>query len=379
MADMIIEGVTNIAWDANGRMIVTHSDPPKPPATTDLVASLVDLRAALNDGAKDITIAGTILVNSPVVVPRIAERVIRGTSNATIKSTGRDFRIMALGNGQGGRLTINDLTIDGGWRTNPGECTSDIAANFWLPSLDYLEMNGCSTMFSRRTGIFATNTGRLILRNCTGYALPRDFIWSNGSWDVLVEGCRVTYCGDDGISCHVQPGTTGDNRTVVIRNNELRDTLGIKVLGGGKSVLIEGNRIIAPAFYGIRLGVDPTTGEGAGTQSNITVRSNHIENVRATSPCHPGQTQGVWLFMYAPDQDMANVVIDGNTLVRNEWKAAAPASLQDVYPLWGALGAYSKTAFLPDAVLDLGSEATRYVCKNPGDIIGSNLMNGFSK
>ncbi len=386
MGETIIEGVTNIALNGNGRAVITHADAPPSSRTRPLgprrVTTVADLRAVLADDVPDVMLAGTFHVSAPVMLARIAERNISTEPGAMIQSNGDDFRILTLADGKGGRLTINGLVIDGGWHLNPGECPTDDAANFFLPNLEHLRMLGCTTRYSRRTGIFATHTGVLILRNCVGFAMPRDFCWTNGSLDVLIENCDVWHCGDDGIGCHVEPGTTDANRTVVIRNNRLYDTLGIKVLGGGRKILIEGNSGTAPAFYGIRLGIDPETGEGAGTQRNITVRGNTLENVRITSPCHPGQEQGVWLFMYAQPKDKSqppysveNVVIDGNNLVRTPDNGRLLSSAYS----WADIGAYSKTAFLPQARLDIGTEAQRYVCKNPGDIIGTNTMTGFTK
>ena len=380
MGETIINGVTNIALSGDGRAVITHADVPPPPAARPQngprrVTTVADLRAVLADDVPYVTLAGTFLVDFPVMLSRILQRSITGESGATIQGDGGDFRILSLADGHGGNLTITGLAIDGGWRMNPGECQNDDAANFFLPELGYLRMTGCTTQFSRRTGILATNTGKLILSNCIGYAMPRDFCWTNGSLDVLVDGCTIRHCGDDGIGCHLDPGTWDKDRSVIIRNNRLYDTLGIKILGGGKQVLIENNTITAPSFYGIRLGIDTTTGEGRGFQRNITVRGNTIENVRATSPCHPGQTQGVWLFMYAPDDSVQNVVITSNNLIRTR---DAGRLLSGTYP-WASLGAYSKTAFLPQAALDLGNEAQRYICKNPGDIFGANTMTGFPK
>ncbi len=381
MGETIIDGVTNIALGAGGRAVITHADPPtspprgRPARSPHRVDTIADLRAVLADDVRDVMIAGTFDVSAPVGVARIPERIITAEPGTTIRSNGDDFRILSLAGGTGGKLTISGLAIDGGWRVNPGECQTDAAANFWLPNLDYLEMFGCITKFSRRTGIFAINTSKLILRNFTGFAMPRDFCWTNGSLDVLIENCDVRHCGDDGIGCHVEPSATDKNRTVVIRNNRLYDTLGIKVLGGGKRVLIENNIVTAPGFYGIRLGIDPSTGEGRGPQRNITVRGNTIENVRITSPCHPGQEQGFWLFMYAPDDDVQNVIIDDNDLGRTQ---ADGRALKNSYS-WASLGAYSKTGFLSQATLDLGSEAQRYICKNPADIAGNNIMTGFTK
>jgi len=380
MGETIIDGVTNIALSGDGRAVITHADPapphPRPQPGPRRVTTVADLRAVLADDVRAVTLVGTFPVTEPVTVARIPERNIRiESSGATIQGNGDDFRILSLAGGKGGILTIAGLTIDGGWRANPGECRDDSAANFFLPDLDYLAMAGCTTRYSRRTGILATNTGMLTLRNCVGYAMPRDFCWTNGSLDVLVDGCDVRHCGDDGIGCHVDPGTADGNRSVIIRNNRLYDTLGIKVLGGGKQILIENNIVTAPGFYGVRLGIDTSTGEGRGLQRNITVRGNTIENVRATSPCHPGQTQGVWLFMYAPDDSVQNVVIGANNLIRTQDSGLL---LSSAYP-WAGLGAYSKTAFLAQAVLDIGTEAQRYVCKNPGDIIGLNTTTGFPK
>ncbi len=386
MGETIIDGVTNIALSGDGRAVITHADPIPPPPPPPLlptrpqpgprrVATLADLRAVLADDVPDVILAGTFQVTEPVMLARIPQRTISTEPGATIQGDGGDFRILSLAGGKGGNLTITGIAIDGGWRRNPGECQNDDAANFFLPNLDYLEVTGCTTMFSRRTGILATNTGKLILRNCVGYAMPRDFCWTNGSLDVLVDGCTIRHCGDDGIGCHVDPGTTDEDRAVIIRNNRLYDTLGIKVLGGGTRVLIENNTITAPGFYGVRLGIDPSTGEGRGLQRNITVRGNTIENVRATSPCHPGQTQGVWLFMHAPDDSVQNVAVSNNNLIRTR---DGGRLLSYAYP-WASLGAYSKTAFLPQAALDLGNEARRYVCKNPSDIIGVNALTGFPK
>lgn len=380
MTETILKGVTNIAFRPDGSLAVTSADP-VPSNGTVRVSSIAELRVVLIGDVPDITIApGVYDVTKPIQIYRIAERIIRAEPGAIIAGNGDDFRILSLPDGgTGGKLTITGLTIDGGWRNNKGECPDDSAANYFLPSLDYLLMENCITRYSRRTGIFATDTKKLIIRACTGFAMPRDFLWSNGSKDVLVEGCWVQHCGDDGIGSHVREGQSANGRSVIIRNNKLMDTLGIKVLGGGAQVLIEDNKIFAPGFYGVRLGIDPHTGEGRGAQNNITVRRNYIENVRETSPNHPDQNQGVWLFMHAEEDDRRKtkypvkyVVIDGNKLVRN---MADGDRLKSKYP-WADQGSYAKSGFIDEGI-KIGTEAMRYTCANPNDIIGNNERVGI--
>lgn len=379
MTETTINRVTNIALTGDRQVVVTHGDPlppppppPPPSKETRRVSTFADLKAVLADDVPDVTVVGTFMTNGPIRMARIKERIIR-SEGGVIQSDGGDFHILDLESGSGGRLTILGLTVDGGWRARRGECPSDAAANFFVPNLDYLEMDGFTTRYSRRTGIFATFTGKLILRNGNGFAMPRDFLWSNGSKDVLVEGCQVQHCGDDGIGCHVPENQSDADRVVIIRNNEIYDTLGIKVLGGGKNILIENNKVYASGFYGIRLGIDPTTGEGTGTQRNITVRNNYIENVQITSLSHTGQRQGVWIFMHAPDYQVQNVKIDENILVSTRDNGRR---LRDVYQ-WATDGGYAKPGFVYDATLNIGSEATRYTCKNSGDIVGANLKIGL--
>lgn len=365
----------NIERGANGFRVVLSTPDEQKPDPTDTVTSLKELNAALYDGAADITVSGEFIVgaDNPIIIPRnVSPRSIRG--KATFAGNGQDFRIISSP-GRGGELRLFDFTVDGGWRINPGECPDDRAANLYLPSFETLELNGIKTQYSRRTGIFAPNTRRLNLRKCEGYALPRDFIWANGTQNFLAEDCKITYCCDDGIGCHLSLGESGENREVVIRRNTLLSTLGIKVLGGGKNVLIEDNTITAAGFYGVRLGIDPTTGEGSGDQQNITVRNNIIENVLKTTRCHPGQVQGVWIFMYAPRQQIANISYVGNTLIRNS--SADGETLKSLYP-WAKEGVFTKPRFDPYGIVDIGDESIRTICVNPNDMqITGNTFRGF--
>src|SRR6266498_589308 len=134
MGETIIEGVTNIALNGNGRAVITHADAPPSSRTRPLgprrVTTVADLRAVLADDVPDVMLAGTFHVSAPVMLARIAERNISTEPGAMIQSNGDDFRILTLADGKGGRLTINGLVIDGGWHLNPGECPTDDAANF---------------------------------------------------------------------------------------------------------------------------------------------------------------------------------------------------------------------------------------------------------
>lgn len=343
----------------------TEPKPDEQQPKTARVTSLADFRAALQDGEPHITVAFLDeTVSTPIRIPRIAQRTILAEEGAFIGGNGQDFHILKVDDGTGGRLALQGPgVIDGGWRKRPGECTGDQAAQLFAPNMDELLIEDWTTQYSRRTGFFATGCKTLIMRRVKGFAMPRDFIWSNDSLSVLVEDCVVQHCGDDGIGTHLSPGRNM-RRDVIIRRNRLRDCNGIKVLGDG-AILIEDNVIEACAFYGVRLGKDYTTGEGDVDLHDITVRRNVITDLQQSSPCHPGQRYGAPLMLDADQRRCENVVFEGNAV-----HLANPAGtlLRSVYP-WAIMGRFSKQGFQADAKMDPATLPRIINCSNPGDVV----------
>lgn len=306
------------------------------PADSAKVATVEELQAALNSGNPDITLTQSITANN-INIPRTANGItLRSSDGVVINGNGWP---VIKSNGQGGKLTLVNVRVDG-QNTAPGEDPTDIPTNYYLPGFNELTICGGMSERTRRTGYYLVDTGKLVIQNNFVALTPRDPYWTRGSKDVLIENNLSMHVGDDGISSPTMPGAGEVLRSVIIRNNLLFDTLGIKILGGsadgtinGKpgQVLIEGNKIYMPGFYGIRNGTDVSVGEGASTQRNITVQNNYIENVRRDFPRYsPEQLYGDGYSMDARGLQLINVKVIGNTIKRDP--SAQGKTVAQVYP-----------------------------------------------
>ncbi|CAB4192729.1 Right handed beta helix region [uncultured Caudovirales phage] len=374
MPDFVHTGVTNIALIGDTITVTCRevTPPPDPFPVTDEVNSLAELCSALNDGAPDIILMKSVYVTKSgpqIVANRRHATILRAAPGVTISGSGEDFHLISAGPGTGGSMTFIGLTLDGGLRRHWGESPGDEAGNFFIPGLDVAVFEGGTTMYSRRTGIYAEAVGYLVIRNMSCYCTTRDFVWCDDAHKVLVEGCTVTHCGDDSIGWHVSGGKTGAGRSGIFRNNRIFGGLGIKVLG--PNIEIYGNQLVACGFYGIRLGADAPEGSSAPIE-NINVHDNIITDIQITNPCHAGQEMGYWMWLEYPKKLVTGPVsFTNNTLVRTNSKGM----MRQIYP-WAQDGAFSKSGWVPNWTVDVGSEAFRWVCGTPKPVFNNKLV-GF--
>jgi len=373
--DFVHTGVTNIALVGDTITVTCRNGPPPVPddqPITDRVETLGDLCAALGDGSPDITLMKSVYVTKSgpqIVASRNHAVTLRSAPGVTITGSGEDFHLISAGSGTGGNMSFFGLTLDGGLRKHWGESPQDEAGNFFVPGLDVAIFDGCSTMYSRRTGIFAQAVDFLVIRNTSCYCTTRDFVWCDDAHKVLVEGCTITHCGDDSIGWHVSEGKTGAGRSGIFRNNRIFGGLGIKALG--PNIEICGNQLVACGFYGIRLGADAPEGASAPIE-NINVHDNIITDVQITNPCHAGQRMGYWLWLEYPAKLVTGPVsFTNNTLVRTNQKGM----MRLLYP-WAQDGAFTKSGWATNWVMDVGSEAIRWNCGTPKPQFSNKLV-GF--
>jgi len=342
------------------------------PATTPplgvQVSNASDLRSAFAAGELDVSLMADISITSPIDWPALnATRTFRAFNGARIIANGTDQHWLRK-TGSGGRYVLYDVHVDGGW-THNGEASSDSASNFWFPACVYLELVRCHTTRSRRTGVYATDCDTLIMRECSGYDLPRDMIYSTGSTNITFEDNTCEHCCDDFPGNHTIAGRPP--RTLVLRRNTSDgDCLGIKTLGS--NAIIEDNIIFAPQMYGIGLGYDGPEGPENPIE-NIIVRRNRIVDVNKTSLGHPGQVIGAGVRLIAPGRTISNVVIEDNEFVRTP--VLQGMTYAEAYDR--PEGKLSKNGFVAGATIDLGTVPVDILCSNPNAaVIQNNTLTG---
>ena len=380
------------------------------PADSVRVGTPAELQAALDRGEDDITLteSGTV---SQIFMPRSDElTTVRFADGVVLYGDGSTFPILTYRNVPGGgtprsgRARFVNVRIDGqvNYGRNSGGRTG---ANIFMPRYDYFSFECGMVVRSRNNSIASSDNGETYVYNSLLAWNPKDTVWMKRNPDLVLEGNIMMHSDDDGISTHID--TEEVARSVIIRNNIVYDTLGIKVLGGaldgtvnGKpsQVLIEGNQVYLTGFYGIFLGADASFGEGLTPQRNITVRNNLVENVRNCTPDRPCRG-GHYLNFNGDDFPLINVTIEDNIFRRTAsdgqtyaeaYGGDYPAPLRerlnslnipDEYKQL-PIGAYGRT-IVPEGI-DTGFEVTladdpwRIEASNPGVVsLSDNIVEGF--
>lgn len=356
-----------------GERLAAVENRPVPAPSTARVGTLRELLDALADRADDITVVDRIVGPAGGVnVPRLQGGLTLRCAGDGILVRGATVGHVLRSDGTGGAITLDGFRVDGGWREWPHETPDDSCSNYFLPNFEHVRLLNAVSCYSYRTGFLVAGSRQVEAIGCTMFVCPRDFIWAEGVRDLLVEGCLVQHCGDDGLGTHQRGAGT---LSAIFRGNRLRDSFGIKFHAGAadgmhgdkpSQILIEDNDLDACGLYGVHGHEDP--GHYSAAPRNTTIRRNAIRNVRRTAPCAPGQQIGVALRFAWPRHTYDNTfVVADNVAIRDP--SAQGKRLQDVCD-WtppanvpGAAefnGFFSKTGFLPDATFDLGRQATLY-------------------
>ena len=209
-----------------------------------------------------------------------------------------------------------------------------------------------------------------------------------------MDGCLIQHCGDDSMGAHL--GDAGFVvRSMIYRNNIIRDAFGGKLHAGSADGMINGkpgqvrfenNTLEAAGLYGMHAEGDNSV-EVNGDPRNIFFVGNRIDNLRRNTPPSGGQQLGYGVRMYFPGRTFANVHIEDNTFSRNT--LAQGKTLQSQYS-WGQLnspdkpqnvpgagafqGFFNKTGFVPSSTFDLASIGIILQGLNPSAVVNANNM-----
>ena len=178
-------------------------------------------------------------------------------------------------------IHFEDFTITGSWSTN-GVSTNSAQYPIQLWFVQGLTFRNVCVQYSRVMGIVARYCIDVIAENCTVRYCARDGISFAECANITVTGCNVEHCDDDGITAHANISDPWlVRRNVVISNNRVFNSQGIKVLAG-RNFSITGNIIDCCRAQGITVGTaaaDNSSLEGETALQVGSITGNIITNV----------------------------------------------------------------------------------------------------
>lgn len=242
------------------------------------------------------TPAGTYLIDQPLVPKGKLVWIGQGQQNTILRLTTRG-RLINRDGDRTDDLAIRDLTFEGGI-ARAGNQDQGNQADGLVRIARYasLQIERVTFRFSRRFSLAAPDGGTFRLTNsCLEFGL-RDGVNASGAKSITITDNRFSDLGDDAIACHVPVASKEAAwERVVIRNNTIERSLGIKLLGI-QNALVEGNRIDCAYGYGIRIGQDVSYGEGFASIRDVQIINNQITNLVDSSVVGYGEGRNaIWI------------------------------------------------------------------------------------
>lgn len=234
---------------------------------------------ARRGGGMVTTPAGIYLIDEPLVPKGNLVWSGEGQQNTLLRQTSRGRLVNRVGDHKDD-LAIRDLTFEGGIAkaVKQDQGTKDDGL-VRIAQYASLQIERVTLRFSRRFSLAVPDGGSFWLsQSVIEYGL-RDGVNATGARSVTISDNRFSHLGDDAIACHVPVSAKQAVwERVVIRNNSIERSLGIKLLGI-QNALVEGNRLNLVYGYGIRVGQDATYGEGFASIRDVQIINNQITNL----------------------------------------------------------------------------------------------------
>ncbi len=223
---------------------------------------------------------GTFLINS-TVRPLPDVPICGSAQGRSVLKLGAD-NIELFGRhslGRSGTFILRDVTLHGYADRN-----STLGSHKLLNCgpFDVCILDGVSALYSRNMSLAPLATSSFVV-NCDIRKSLRDAINTTGATHHKIIGNHIEECGDDAIAVHLASSTTGVNDTsVVITNNVIRKSFGIKVLGA-RNAVISNNGTRFAYGYAIFIGLDTNFSEGLVAKFAVVINGNSILDTLRTT------------------------------------------------------------------------------------------------
>lgn len=225
------------------------------------------------------TPSGTYLIDESLVPKGNLVWTGEGQQNTILRHITRGRLINRVGDHKDD-LAIRDLTFEGGIAkgVKQDQGTKDDGL-VRIAQYASLQIERVTLRFSRRFSLAVPDGGSFRLSHSVIEYGLRDGVNATGARSITISDNRFSDLGDDAIACHVPVSAKQAVwERVVIRNNSIERSLGIKLLGI-QNALVEGNRLNLVYGYGIRIGQDATYGEGFASIRDVQIINNQITNL----------------------------------------------------------------------------------------------------
>lgn len=251
---------------------------------------------ARQGGGTVATPSGTYLIDEPLEPKGKLVWTGRGQQNTILRLTTRGRLVDRIGDRKDD-LAIRDLTFEGGItrdvKQDQGTKNDGLVR---ITQYASLHIERVTFRFSRRFSLSVPDGGDFRLTNSRIEYGLRDGVNASGAKSITISDNRFSDLGDDAIACHVPIASKQVAwERVVIRNNTIERSLGIKLLGI-QNALIEGNRINCAYGYGIRIGQDASYGEGFASIRDVQIVNNQITNLVDSASVGYGEGRNaIWI------------------------------------------------------------------------------------
>lgn len=145
-------------------------------------------------------------------------------------------------------------------------------------------LRNIEVLWSRGFSFLVTRNKEVYIEQCIAKYSMKDAFRVLGNEQLHITNCSIKHCGDDAITCgtnwngeDLKPWGTQLDKTVIVSNNVITDSKGIRCLGALNTIISE-NILQRPKEYGILVGgVDGS--EGLNDAGSIIVTKNIINDV----------------------------------------------------------------------------------------------------